>query len=436
MYVPDAYTLDGIPLICSSHTGSKYLSRRYTKTDWEFTKVIGVEELTFQSFFDDLELFIVQCPSEYHAQSQRWHSRLAEIIAPQMGIPGYSDKIARLKIIPLRDGQWVSAVSGTIFFPSTKDQMPVPTGIHVMEVDPMAQDDDNRLRLFQLLWVKPFETSAICQIIVDRHASLNSPATLSRDDLQAHVAFLFDSKWKNPGVVDLWVATDSGKYQRASKVYILNKNRHTRNNQLEVNGDKFPVLHQSYIDAAPTDTHSWILWLKRNLDLWEVPRLVSSGTDDFELSIDMKSIIQNWPSRRLLTLWRDNWRIYARWLEKNDSADESLTWKVSKKKLRDTIMSTEVQCRYGVQRPLNQTILLPLGMEWDKNLNLPLLNLPDPESQAWTFLEHLGVTVRLDLRFYLACLDSIKGTKASTEQIRLIYSEIQAQCDSDLERTK
>ena len=87
-----------------------------------------------------------------------WHSRLASILLQQEKAKKNWDLITQLRLIPLRDGRWVSSSDvgrrgHEIWFPNDDIGYELPTGLPWQLVADEAARDRHRYDLFKALGV-------------------------------------------------------------------------------------------------------------------------------------------------------------------------------------------------------------------------------------------------------------------------------------------
>lgn len=416
-YIGEYYRLGNAPLILTEITKPRYLSRHYNDLWTGFLEHLGVEELDFDGFLTDLENFMEQRESEFRNQSPEWYSHLSRTL----WFKAYSnrERVAALKLIPLSDGEWTSGVESKdrLFYLPSDSATLIPKGTEVMFIHAEAAKDSYRCYVFSELGAKTFSPAEVSPFIVRLHTSLSSANMISGQDLVEHLVFLFRAGWHNRDDADLWVMTTAG-YCRASEAYLR---------AFEPNGQNFdfPVLHQDYSVIIAGDEQSWALWLKEQLEVYEVPRLVRTHGDEFELSEDMKCIIRNLPSGEFLRLMRDHWDTYSKWLGSDDDTDDNEGWNLSKRALREYIMTSKVECYGGHRYPLKETTLPTVSLrEVEGSDSLPLLDIPDPLDKSWSFLEQLGVKIKMDANVYLQCLRALKQ-KGRPMRSSWLYDKIQ-----------
>ncbi|KAF4633887.1 hypothetical protein G7Y89_g4233 [Cudoniella acicularis] len=424
-YVPDSFRdEDHIPLILSSKTRSKYLSRGYSSLDWNRLKSISVKELSEEEFLDDLQDFTMSC-NDFTSISERWHSQIAKALIPLMATYKYSRKVMEMPLIPLQDGRWVSASVGTIFSPGNEEKITVPQGIEVFEIRRGVQKDTSRRHLFNLLGVKPFSVSVIHKLVLSKHSDPLPSLVPSRAELISQAVFLYKSQWTNvENKTRLRVATETGALHRAPEVYLDDATElHSASQYFRGGRKKFPFLHKRYYEAVmPEEQVSWVTWLHKELGMWKIPRLIKNPNSSPELSDHFQFIIDTQPSWRFLVLLRDNWNIYSEYF--------------SHSSVQNRLESAPVSCRDHSLRKLGDTstgYFLPKGFNPDIRL---LLDIPDPEKEEWAFLANFGVNIRGNVGIYLSSLAQIQGSEVSNKFVTLLYDEIQVRYNDNPARVR
>ncbi|CAH0021674.1 unnamed protein product [Clonostachys rhizophaga] len=419
-YIPKEYTLgNGEPLSLSNASSDRYLSRRYDHGDKQNLQLIGAKALTFHDFVRDLHESIREQAAK--DRPPEWHSHLAMVLVKSLIARDVRHSaVSKIPIIPLRDGRWVTADESwdRLFFPAEETSTSVPEDTGLMEVHPNSVKDPFRFQLFQLLGAKPYSAAQICQAIAKMHKS-SAPPVVTVKTLISQTIFLFLQSWICPEDIDLWVATDQEKFHRASEVYMR---------PLEVGGNRFPALHADYLPAMPERQDKWRKWLRQELHISTVPRLiVQVGKHHFVLSPEMELIRNHWSSADFLTLLRDNWNNYSGWLEPNNHCSWPQAWETSRVQLQKQIASFKVQCK-GMpgSYPLDQTVL-PNVLQDDGEEVITyfrVIDIPDPGEPSWAFLEKFGVIVQPNATLFLQGLETAKKMACAAEWV-WFYEKIQ-----------
>src|SRR5262249_10239067 len=143
----------------------------------------------------------------------------------------------------------------------------------------------------------------------------------SRLDLISQVHFLFKTGWRNRRNSCFWFATEQDQRMRSNMLYFDNDHIHSATKFFAGHRERFCFIHPDYLNANPDDRETWLKWLKENMGVESIPRLVSilSASGDqiksFGLNPDFEFLMKSWPSAEILLLLCDNWMEYMRWIE-------------------------------------------------------------------------------------------------------------------------
>jgi hypothetical protein len=427
------------PLALSTVTEHKYVSHAYSESDIKHLKRIGVSPLTEREFLDDLKTSLAACSAfrtKHSSGFEKWHSDVAKVLISL--ISKIKTQITDLPLIRLNNGLWIPASSGTLFFPGNGTNFHVPEGIEVFEIDEAVRDHPDCERLYTMLQVSPFSITAIQDVILKKHASQSPSPEPSRSELISQAVFLFKSEWKYTGkpddTVQFWVATKGGELRRSWEVYVDTEAPNSAYQLLEGNRNNFPFLHKSYYrEIASEELLGWIQWLHHHLGMWVIPRLVRIPNNNTgpELSEEFLHIIQNVPSRRYLTLLKEEWPKYS----SNFATVEYATGQTGEHThsiLQTQIASILVTCRDRKQYELGTTstgYFLPDDFTSEYFFLHPMIDIPEPQDHRWKFLKTFGVTVDDDLDTYLTILVRIQGHGVSDGFVRWLYKKIQGKFD-------
>lgn len=113
--------------MCDSFRG-KYLSLNYSANDWEVLKRLGVLEQTAKEFLEDLDYLLQHHTDDFRSRPHDWHSSLSHALSSISGAKNLQNKgkIARMELVPLRDGTWRSAHGDKLFFANESARLTVP----------------------------------------------------------------------------------------------------------------------------------------------------------------------------------------------------------------------------------------------------------------------------------------------------------------------
>ncbi|OAL31964.1 hypothetical protein AYO22_00834 [Fonsecaea multimorphosa] len=420
-YVPRCFRDENnVPLISSAATKSKYLSHKYSASDIKRLRDIGVTTLSDEEFLDDLRGFL---SGRNAAMPEAWHSNIARALLPLT--TRFKRKISDLNLILLSNGRRVAASASNIFFPGSSPDNSIPAGIEVFEVHRDISKDHNCQQLYALLGIKQITNPFIQKLILKKHLNdLSGPKTPLCELLsQAH--FLFKSGWTNP-IDHFWVVTTTGGICRSQEVYVDTDENEKYSASRYLDRKEFPFLNQSYDKGIASEEFlSWRTWLRKTLGLWKIPRLVKTSGNIIhpELSNDFRYILKECSSRQFLVLLKQNWPLYSEYISQTQLSA-----------VRSELSSVRVDCRDGSQHDLKATstgYFMPEEFRSEYTFLPPILDIPNPQDDGWTFLKVFGVTVNRDLNTYLGILRRIQGRKVSVDFVRWLYERIQGQCEDN-----
>ncbi len=399
-YVPEKFLdrrLD--PLLGGEGEYQYQLAPQYATEDLPALHRLGVQDMDPATFLRKLAKLNVETLRSKRSPS--WHEDLAKSLN---GLSySYRAEIERLPLIPLRNGDWVSAStmkSSPIYFEDGEDDLSVPSGIEIRVVNSSATKNKARKQLFQWLGVKYCSHLEVCTLILESHrAEFRGSKTV--DELVSHTAYLykFRNSIMNLELDHVWLVDSSEP---------MPFRKRGRNLYIDIPGTEFAVssfltagtrnvafIHQSYVGAIQgRGQRDWINWLVRMFHVSDIPRIKESGGST--LSLDFRSIMDSSPSQVFLKILTDYWPRYSR--------DISPL-------IKKEISSASVDCASG-RRPLKETVIrLPDLVKLSKDLggaDLPFLKIEEPISDpnSLMHLSHFDVTTTANIDFYLLVLQA------------------------------
>lgn len=434
-YVPESFCGEkGTPLTRSAKTISKYLSCKYSHSDWEYLENIGVRGLTNDVFLQDLRESLC-CRGFMPEPEDAWHLIIAKLLCPLMST--HKAQLVELPLILLTNRNWVSASSGTIFFPGERGASSVPEGIEVFEAHPDAQRDGYREHLYRGLGVKPFSISDIQRMVIAKLSQSWLTSSTKQSELISQTIFLFRTQWKRPlDEIQLPILTTVGTLLPSWEVYIHTNGPYYASRYLKKHKESF-FVHRGYEKRlASEEKGQWNTWLQDQLGLHSLPRLVLNVKDEAaRLSAEFYHILQIHGSWKLLVLLRDNWTTYSRDFSSPNKADGKVH-----PSLRKEMGLIQVTCHGGNLYALEQTSTgysLPRDLlEEILQFRQPFLDIPDPRDSRWDILRNFGVTAGDNISTYLKVLDSIQGHQVSIELVSWLYRKIEANFQNDPDGVK
>lgn len=239
------------PFCSSESTRSTFLSHNYPLYLKEILCSLGVEEMSNEKFVEHFEQMILEDEKGFRARPDEWHSEVARTLLPLIEDDALKENLRRLPIVPLSNGEWLSATSN----PYTFQEQSFLGDFHVLGslriVHPCAMKNRNRRNLWSSLEIKPIDRQEICQYIVDAHENpVVDPSVWTRAQLVAHAKFLYTTEWRPSRPIDLWVETTQLSRYRSSRAYYLTGTDHDEPTArvLRKMQSKFPVvLHDDYL---------------------------------------------------------------------------------------------------------------------------------------------------------------------------------------------
>lgn len=239
------------PFCLSESTRSTYLSHKYPRHLKEIVCSLGVEEMSNEKFMENFEQMILENENGFRAKPDEWHSEVARTLLPLIEDDALRDNLRRLPIVPLSNGEWVSANSNPHMFheQSFLGDFQVLRSLRI--IHPNAMKNRDRRSLWSSLDIKPIDRQEICQYIVGAHENpVVDPGAWTRAQLVAHAKFLYASEWRPSKPIDLWVETCQLCRYRSSRAYYLTGTDHDEPTARVLNKiqSNFPfVLHDDYL---------------------------------------------------------------------------------------------------------------------------------------------------------------------------------------------
>jgi hypothetical protein len=432
---------DEQPFILTERARSKYISPRYPHEKYRAELLwLGVTDVTPEEFIEDLDIFIESSPEEFQSMSPIWHSRLCKLLRQiAEDQPTLVEKVAELKVIPLRGGRWVSRqeVMYISEMPiSGSNNIRIPNGVSMTEIDCKAASDRLRRNFFVFLGARMWTTEIVCKEIISTHASSSFvPERLPREDLVSHLTFLFDAGWTFfarwtpvPGhSACLWLSTETGSVRVSNETYIDSDKAGSASSCFGRNRERFSFIHGDYMKVPFERQHQLRDWMVANLGVAELPRLVRHIASTVCLSEDFRFLLQSSDYVSVLLLLRDCWDHYAKWIVQ----DHNSALEICRQQVREAIGSISVSCKGGGSARLRDTMLPTHNMEATSLASLSFIQIPDPENYRWRQLSHFGVIVTAGIGPFIKYLEILKESESTLENASELYRQIYIQCNLD-----
>ncbi|KAL1632852.1 hypothetical protein SLS56_003342 [Neofusicoccum ribis] len=413
------------PMFSYDHAPYKPLSFRYPIDCLDSLWNIGVCSETSDEFVGRLRQFVQFRASDFRHMEEEWHSRLAEILCSQ-DRSMLRSSLGTEKIIPLANGDWVSSQGKTIFFGTNQSNVTIPGGLDILTVDPHVANNGLRRSLFAALGVQECGTAQICRAILEKHKRMDSwQSTLSDGEIGTMVEqlkFLFTEGREHFNEDSVWFVTGHGRISRGGQIYLNDPNTCRLMDYFGASSNTVRFLHPAYTERLQSsEKDRFFNWLRDTFKISSIPRLCLSLMSS-EMTGEFRTIIQSCSSRQVLTLIRDQWSTYSRFLTSlNPSVHEA-------------VRSMEVACQDGQMCPLHRTYL-PLRSLTSKvpvPQAVPFLDVTDPVK--WKAFGVLGMKMTDDLEFYLDCLEGLRNKcseRLPLNTLRTLYMNIQCRASDN-----
>jgi hypothetical protein len=201
--LPNDFKIDGNspePLLTDSSDDEIFLAPEYAEQDIAALKTLGLRSLTEQDVISVVKSDLNASSSRIRSvdRTDEWHSRLSKFL-----LTSFKGKcipyLMTMPVIPLSDGQWISASLCPVYFPESHG-IPIPADLGLQLVDPKSIKGTGpwEKKLFIALGVKDAVPSHIRQSII---AQYEKPHAFSNTSLQhsvAHLRYLYFTHENDP----------------------------------------------------------------------------------------------------------------------------------------------------------------------------------------------------------------------------------------------
>lgn len=427
--VPPLFT-DGAklprPLLVGRGGLQAYVSIAYAAADLSH---LCISDLSTDTFYQLLWEESNNNAKRFRGKPAEWHSRLAEIL-----LDTGHERVAKYRLIPLQDGQWVSTKQAPFYFANISEGLTVPSGIEIATIEQTAAQDQSRRQLFKALGAQILNPTEVCERIIQQHRVHNqSTHAWTVDNFVQHAWFIFNapSSQQPYKLSDLRTVSHDSKIGSASLLY------------MDVPGNSFRVsdlfgrdstivrfLHDRYLRCAPPETAAaWYRWLQHDMGVNTLPRLTSLSEtlpNRKIVSSEFRWLVDHTRSSFWLRLLKDNWLHYS----------PSLT-----ESLRGLLSGCPVDCVGGTRHSIRDTYLNTASVAAEPLAagTVPLVDVENHQDAAWTKLSSLGLGIKPDLRFYLVILESLSrlaSTSSTLKRVSKIYASIEELMAGDKQLVK
>ena len=342
--------------------------------------------------------------------SNSWHTQAANLIMHILKkSPGTDIEkmvLEDLQLIPLTDGQWVTAMETQSYFPAETGPA-IPQDI-VITIDPESTVNEVREQLFEVLGATECPPDDVVSKMREEYSRRDGAADLSSSKLHLSYLYWHVEDISHPIFSQLRIYDDKKKKINTRRtdvpVYLPSEDKY---GPYELFRGSLPKLSVSFLDPGYLDMifpitqqtrqhgMSWTGWLKRALSIRDAPRLrYSAGS----LSTEFRFILQHRPDKIIGTLKR-HWATYK--------ADMTVS-------ITEEIKTASVSC-WGILSTQLKSTYFPTEGLMNESANLGIVSgFPFPEKNTipnykdspedWDFLRRFGVQSEANITFYLEIL--------------------------------
>ncbi|KAF4331984.1 hypothetical protein FBEOM_14228 [Fusarium beomiforme] len=397
-----------------------FISTMYTSKATSQLKLYGLELAPVFLFVTLLKRDLKQNDSKMRADTTTddWHSAVARMSSKicKKGWAG-TGMLKSLRILPLRDSQWASSISGPVYFPMTAD-IEIPKGLDLKVLSASATTNVDRRDLFKHLGVTEatFETVRLA-IFMSFINESDFTLTYILDCLRYLFLTHSNSTHKPRDYESTLLFTSGDKLLRTkdATIYLPGKDHPFSPGSLLEGGDVLPDFPVHFVDNGyrlgtldhpRISVSTWQRWLCDYVGVQE--RLSALSPDGDELSQPFQYIFNHRPDK-FLGLFAYLWPLEGKRLLKYPVLVSQIR-QLSAKKLCGVRYSIKLeqtwlpfpQLKDSVQRYMKDPELFPF-------LILDSDRATEPMDSKWDFLsKHFGVGKNDDLDFLLDMLHCIE----------------------------
>ncbi|KAK0648252.1 hypothetical protein B0T16DRAFT_407934 [Cercophora newfieldiana] len=430
-----------------------YVSQRYQKSDLRLLRSYGLKMLSMKDIAARVQADLERGSSKMRSPTtdSSWHSLAAAILkAPfTSNVASSTAAIRSMRLLPLDDGQWVSArVRGEVqpvYFPTTSSGTKIPPALDIRLICPDAAAHPDRKDLFLTLGAKMATDDEIRSLVLRyyiedwvslptsiawlRFLYLTRPEKGEANADSAKISIKSSSSNNlHPSMNDVYLPDDTSDYGAAKL------------------GLAVDFLHPDYLKDPPVRPGEqasgaealWRRWLHNTVGIRERLRLVTP--DGAALSGHVLHVAQHIPER-FLGLLHHLWPHEGSKVWNNDA-------------LKSELEGVNVLCDGGEKHPLHATMvptahLKALSSRFLREGELlPFLKLENTtwneRARGWVFVEALGALNDDGLAFHLEMLQCIVATTPRARDLKEptrildLYKAIHGKCivSDDLEEAR
>ena len=333
-----------------------YLAPEYLPADQDRLKEFGLGAMNMSELLQRLRLDLDSETSRMKGTTTtyEWHRRAALLLQRPFEEKwvNVTGRVRETKLLPLRDGTWVSIIDGPVYYPALGSLL-IPNRLQLKVINHSAANHPERRRLFDLLGVQTATIEFVRTQIASRYQQKGS---VYRADGIADLQFMYlthdnqsrvgetlriklsDGEFlQNPTEVDMYLASDDP----LSPAQLLPR---TANGPHPEDGRPIFIIDW-YVTSSPPNPPAglpaWVDWLHDTIGIRRDLRLKDRSSN--KLSGAVQYVAKHRPSKFMLLL-NKLWRLQGAELRRNDT-------------IKNQLCETEVLCRGGRFRKLRHTYL-------------------------------------------------------------------------------
>lgn len=300
---------EGNPLLDDSSL-DPFISTAYPagldETLEEYGLGVGTFDLILRMLKSDLESSTSRVKSS--VTSADFHSRISQLLSRiENEDEDEMRTLHELAILPLRNGEWVSANSGPVYLPKT-GEIDIPAHVDLRILDPAAVANEDRRAFFIHLGAVEPSISAVRSAILANYSPSYSGVYI--EDSRAHLRYLYlthERRQIEDDFCDIRVYCDHGFTNNPHEEEIYLPSNHPYGPEALLGPTEYSqgmevlLMHSTYFENIPARPHSndpsWRAWLITSLGIRERLSLVSS--DGGSLSDSWIYVAESRPERLL-----------------------------------------------------------------------------------------------------------------------------------------
>jgi hypothetical protein len=397
-----------------------YLSDKYPSSCSAILRRYGLKYNNF-----DVVLKLLQCDLDSpdsrvkSLKSEEWHSKLAQILLKLT-----PSRLQHLELLPLRNGKWVSSNSCSALLPTT-NAIPIPKGLPMPILDPLATKNADRLALYIRLGALEPSISDVRDCILGHYGLFTKKTDFETS--RSHLHFLYTShqpkernEWQSYRSKFIQVYDNKGSfinpyftdcYLRSEQTYGPQKLLGPTNSSPGLDARFLHSFYHEIVPEAPNKTHpTWNCWLHEVLGVKTRLSLVSQEGD--KLSRTWTFIAENRPEK-LLGLLRHLWGYEGSILSKQSKIIDAIRNTSAKDLCNPRLLSS---CNLHQTYLPFETLRQECRRFLDESDEFPFLELEGFSSSlesgtGWMFLNSVFLVGKeTNLAFYLDVLSRLKSS--------------------------